>query len=96
MIPPPTTTTRAWAGMAAGDELAAVTGSGCPAQKRDLGTILQMAPMVLTSVPIRRIAESVLQPSRQHANLLGGAQVLRICDLEIPNRRAAPAMELRD
>src|SRR5882762_5563954 len=49
MTPPPTTTTRAWAGMLAGGELAAVTGSGCPAQKRDLGTILQIAPMVLTS-----------------------------------------------
>src|SRR6266849_2509666 len=77
MIPPPTTTTRAWAGMLAGDELAAVTGSGCPAQKRDLGIILRVALRVLSSVPIRRIAESVLQPSRQHANPLGGAQVLR-------------------
>jgi hypothetical protein len=47
MTPPPTTTTRAWAGMLAGVELAVVTGSGCPSQKRDLGIILRMALMVL-------------------------------------------------
>src|ERR1700716_241986 len=40
MTPPPTTTTRAWPGILAGDELAAVTANGCPAQKRDLGIIL--------------------------------------------------------
>lgn len=43
MIPPPTTTTRACAGMLTGVELAAVTGSGCPGQEFDLGIILQMA-----------------------------------------------------
>jgi hypothetical protein len=42
MTPPPTTTTRAWAGML-GVELAAVTGSGCPGQKRDLGIILRVS-----------------------------------------------------
>jgi hypothetical protein len=43
MTPPPTTTTRAWAGMLTGVEWAAVTGNGCPAQKRDLGIFLRVS-----------------------------------------------------
>ena len=43
MTPPPTTTTRAWAGMLTEVELAAVTGSGCPGQKCDLGIILRVS-----------------------------------------------------
>src|SRR5438874_12391654 len=38
MTPPPTTTTRAWVGMLAGFELAALTGSGCPGQNAILAS----------------------------------------------------------
>ena len=69
MTPPPTTTTRAWAGMLAGLELAALKGNGCPGQKRNLGIIVRMLRAWL-AVAVRLAA--VAAPSGRKLECISG------------------------
>ena len=64
MTPPPTTTTRAWAGMLTEVELAAVTGSGCPGQKCDLGIILRVS--LLGPIQVRPCARRLERLQKAH------------------------------